>query len=243
MDKIVSLRDSLITKLQESDNIVSQFFGNVLDKVAGLQDAMIAKFNAFLDWAADIRQLIVDKVQEVIDWSSGNWKSLFDWAADIRQFFLDKFLDLFEKLTLIRETLLDIPGLVFDKMKELFEMFFIPDEEAINAKFEAVREKFAFIESVSGYGEHLVGFLQSASGSKAPVITIDLSAYSGKYSYGTSTITMDFSWYAKYKPTVDNLVAGIIYATWLWHLYKRIPELIHGQGMTAAHVIDLSGKE
>lgn len=273
LDKIVSLRDSLITKLKESDNLVTQFWGNMFEKVAGLQDAVLGKFSALLDWTSEFRQNFVDKIQELIEWGSGNWKDFFDWTAEIRQFFIDKFLDLkdwivgnwekffewtgeirqffldkftdlFEKLLAIRQHIIELPVKIYDKMKELFEEFFVPDAELMNERLDAINEKFAFIDSFTGYGEHLVNFLQNAAGTKAPVITINLAAYEGSYGWGSAgAVTLDFSWYARYKPAVDNLLAGIIWANWLWHLYKRIPEIIHGQGMTAERAIDISGRD
>lgn len=226
--------------MKESDNLVTRFWGNLLDKFAELQDAVIGKFKDLLDWAADFRQLFFDKIKELIDFGADNWKKFFSWTAEIRQFFLDKFVDLFQKLMDIRDYIVvEIPLRIFEKMKELFEYFWVPDQDLMNERLESVRSKFAFVESVTGYGEHLLNFLQNAAGTKAPVVTLNLGAYRGSYGWGKAgTVTIDFSWYAEYKPLVDNLLAGIIWIHWLWNVYKRIPEIIHGYGMTSERSID-----
>ena len=139
---------------------------------------------------------------------------------------------------------LEIPLAIYNKMKSLFEYFFVPDADLMNQRLEHINSKFAFVESVTGYGEHLINFLQNAAGTKAPVVTLNLGAYRGSYGWGSAgVVTIDFSWYAEYKPLVDNLLAGIIWVHFCWHTYKRIPELIHGMGMTADRAIDISGRD
>lgn len=136
-----------------------------------------------------------------------------------------------------------LPLRIQEKINELFEYFFLPDEDLTNQRLDQIRQKFAFIDSLAGYGEAVIGFLENASGTKAPVITISLGSYKGSFDYGNSDITIDFSWYEPYKPMVDNIVAGIIWAVWLWHMYKRIPDIIAGNSMTTASVLRATGKD
>ena len=231
--------------MKESDNLVTRFWGNLLDKFAELQDAVIGRLKDLLDWAADFRQIFFDKIKELIDFGADNWKNFFNWTAEIREFFLGKFSDLFQKLMDIRDYIVvEIPLAIYNKMKDLFEYFFVPDADLLNQRLDHINSKFAFVESVTGYGEHLINFLKNAAGVKAPVVTLDFGSYRGKYGWGKAgTVTIDFAWYAEYKPAVDWILAGIIWANWLWHTYKRLPEIIHGMGMTAERAIDISGRD
>lgn len=174
--------------------------------------------------------------------------------AQLRDSILGKLSELFAPLLEIRDNIIqgfldmvhgiiELPGLIQDKIKELFESFFVPDEELMNERLAQLRSRFAFIDSLAGYGEHILNFLQNASGKKAPSFTIDLSKKTGQFSWGSQVIVVDFAWYAPYKPIVDNVVAGIIWITWLWHMYKRLPEIIHGQGMTTERIIDISTRK
>jgi len=95
----------------------------------------------------------------------------------------------------------------------------------------------------AGNGESVIDFLQNASGKKAPVITISLGSYKGSFNYGSGDIVIDFAWYEPYKPMVDNIIAGIIWAVWLWHMYKRIPDIIAGNSMTTASVLRATRKD
>ena len=168
----------------------------------------------------------------MVDTISSGIISVIETVENIRDAILGKIED-------VIVSILAIPELISLRIEELLEKFFVPDEEALQEKLDALSARFAFINSINGYGEHLLGFLQSAAGTKAPVFTVDLGDYTGNYNWGSTVITIDFSWYAKYKPLVDNILAGIIWINWLWHMYKRIPELIHGQGMTTAKTIDI----
>lgn len=172
------------------------------------------------------------------------WSKITGALGDGFESVKTKFESTLEKLAEVWLEINSLPLRIRNEIRELIEYFFVPDEELMNQRLDAVRDKFAFINSISGYGEHLLNMLQNASGTKAPVITINLGSYRGSYGWGSAgVVTLDFSWYAEYKSLVDNLLAGIIWARWLWSVYKRIPEIIHGQGMVADHVIDISGRD
>lgn len=185
----------------------------------------------------------------------GNWFSslkeslsaaLGEQLSNIRQGFenvKNNFIDLLKKVAELWLEINTLPLRIQDKIKELFEYFFLPDEEATNRRLDQIREKFAFIDTLAGNGEAIINFLKNASGTKAPVITISLGSYKGSFNYGSSDIVVDFSWYVPYKPMVDNIVAGIIWAVWLWHMYKRIPDIIAGNSMTTASVLRATRKD
>lgn len=185
----------------------------------------------------------------------GNWFSnlkesigsaLGEQLSNIKQGFenvKNNFIDLLKKLAELWLEINTLPLRIQDKIKELFEYFFLPDEDLTDQRLDQIRQKFAFIDSLAGYGEALIDFLENASGRSAPVITISLGSYKGSFNYGNSDIVVDFSWYEPYKPMVDNIVAGIIWAVWLWHMYKRIPDIIAGNSMTTASVLRATGKD
>lgn len=178
--------------------------------------------------------MFLDKIKDVIDSIADNWKKFFAWTGDL----ISNLIDFRDQLVL------KIPMAIYDKMKSLFEYFFLPDSELMQKRLNHLNEKFAFVDNLSEYGSHIINLLQNASGAKAPVVSINLSSYRGKYGWGSAgNVTIDFAWYAEYKPLVDNLLAGIIWINWMWHTYKRIPEIIHGLGMTTERALDIGGKD
>lgn len=185
----------------------------------------------------------------------GNWFSnlkdtlssaLGEQLTNIKQGFenvKESFVNLLEKMAELWAEVNTLPLRIQEKIKELFEYFFVPDEELTNQRLDHIRQKFAFIDSLAGNGESVIDFLQNASGKKAPVITISLGSYKGSFNYGSGDIVIDFAWYEPYKPMVDNIIAGIIWAVWLWHMYKRIPDIIAGNSMTTASVLRATRKD
>lgn len=172
--------------------------------------------------------------------------ALGDQLSNIKQGFenvKNNFIDLLKKVAELWLEINTLPLRIQEKFKDLFEFFFLPDEELTNQRLDQLREKFAFIDSLVGNGEAIINFLKNASGTKAPVITISLGSYKGSFNYGSGNIVIDFSWYEPYKPMVDNIIAGIIWAVWIWHMYKRIPDIIAGNSMTTASVLRATGKD
>ena len=138
------------------------------------------------------------------------------------------------------DSITSLPQLIAEKVETLMKSLFMPDEDAMNEKINSIKDRFSFIDDITGIGEEITGFLENADGSTAPTFKVDLSKYTGSYGWGNTVIVIDFAWYSKFKPIVDTIVAGMIWITFLWHLYKRIPEIIAGQGMVAADSIKIN---
>lgn len=117
-----------------------------------------------------------------------------------------------------------------DWKSSLFGILFVPDDEVMQEMWADIQDQFSGIFGLMNSGNHIVDFLKTCSGLRAPNFTVNLGS-SASYYLGNETVTIDFSWYAPYKPTVDLLFAGIIWAGFIWRMYSRIPEIIGGVGM------------
>lgn len=108
----------------------------------------------------------------------GNWFSnlkdtlssaLGEQLSNIKQGFenvKESFVNLLEKMAELWAEVNTLPLRIQEKIKELFEYFFVPDEELTNQRLDHIRQKFAFIDSLAGNGESVIDFLQNASGKK-----------------------------------------------------------------------------
>lgn len=63
-----------------------------------------------------------------------------------------------------------------------------------------------------------------------PVIRINLSKAEGKYNYGQNAYVLDMTWYERYKPTIDNIIVAFAYLTFIFMVFKRLPDIISGAG-------------
>lgn len=98
------------------------------------------------------------------------------------------------------------------------------------AKFDAIRAKYGFVDSIIESGEALGNIFTNATLAEPepPVIYVDLGAAESEYDYGGKVAVLDLSWYSRYKPTVDLFLSAIMWGFFLWRLYVRLPSIISG---------------
>lgn len=67
----------------------------------------------------------------------------------------------------------------------------------------------------------------------SPVLTFTSAGVKGKYySLPAKSYSIYFSWYAPFKSVGDTVVSCFMYLGFLVALWKRLPEIIHGSGVT-----------
>lgn len=130
----------------------------------------------------------------------------------------------------IVSVLQNIADSIVNPIKAFLETLFVPDMSAVNDKFLAIRAKYGFVDSVIESGEALGNIFTNAmlDEPEPPVIYIDLSAAESEYDYGDKVAVLDFSWYSRYKPTVDVFLSAFMWGAFLWQVYVRLPSIIGG---------------
>ena len=102
-----------------------------------------------------------------------------------------------------------------------------------------------FVETVSANEQAAYAYDAESPGSNppgAPSIPLDLSAahsYFG-YDYGGQVEMIDLSWYTPYKETVDHIISGFLWLSFLWALFRHAPGIISGAGLTHSRMDDLT---
>ena len=104
---------------------------------------------------------------------------------------------------------------------------FVPTEDFLTAKWEAIRAEFAFADSITATGEVLVDILDGLD-PEPPVIYIDLGATEGSYNLGGEVAFIDLRWYARYKPTMDLIISAFLWMAFVWRLILKLPGIISG---------------
>lgn len=116
---------------------------------------------------------------------------------------------------------------VITKILEGIRDIFVPSEDYLTEKLEAIKSKFAFADSIISTAE-AIGAAISFPGSEPPVIYIHLEDAEGDYSYGGTVAILDMNWYARYKPTVDKILAAFLWLCFVWKIFKKAPGIISG---------------
>ena len=135
---------------------------------------------------------------------------IFSWCVSLPQTLADLFT------TVIVEPLL--AGLSY---------LFIPSEGFLADRVDALRAKFGFADGVIGALEVLVAMFNDLD-PEPPVIWIDLGASRGSFDIGGKVKFVDMTWYAEYKPTVDQILSAFLWLWFVWRLALSLPGIISG---------------
>ena len=103
---------------------------------------------------------------------------------------------------------------------------------------QAFSAKMGWIPQIFDFLAELRSRLNSGT---APKVAIDLSDAEGSYNYGGKVYVLDMSWYARYKPSVDTFLSGVMWICFGWAIYKRIPDIISGVGLTVENATETRG--
>lgn len=144
---------------------------------------------------------------------SGFWDTLWNWLKQI----LDAIKSLVQSIV--------------DGIKAVLVWLFVPDLTAFSDLVDVYSSKFAWVEDIYNYIKQIVNRL---TWNEPPKISIDLgnAESPGGYDYGGKTYALDMSWYARYKDSVDVIVSGIVWIFFLWRLWRKLPDILSGVGMT-----------
>ncbi len=130
----------------------------------------------------------------------------------------------------IGSTLSDLAASIVNPIIEFLERLLVPDTDAINGKFNEILVKYGFVQSIIESGQALGNVFTSSTlaDPEPPVIYMDLGAAEGEYDFGGKVAVLDLSWYARYKPVVDQFLSALMWGFFLWRVYVRLPSIISG---------------
>ena len=109
----------------------------------------------------------------------------------------------------------------------VIKSIFVPDADFITEKWNDIRSRFEFADSITATGEVLVDILDGLD-PEPPVIYIDLGAAEGSYNIGGEVPFVDLRWYARYKPTMDLIISAFLWLAFVWRLILKLPGIISG---------------
>ena len=105
--------------------------------------------------------------------------------------------------------------------------------EAFNAALTNVKDN-TFIGSAYEVVDTVPNDIKNAlTTDSSPVLTFKTSGVSNSYfSIPAKSYSINFSWYAPYKGVGDTVISCFMYLGFLVAFWKRLPEIIHGAGVT-----------
>lgn len=144
-----------------------------------------------------------------------------------------------DKLNGLGETVSGLANSIAERVKEKIvtpivdgiKGIFVPSEDYLTDKVNALRDRFAFADSIIGTCTEIADIFKTFTGTP-PKIEIDFGNAESKfgYDYGGQAYALDMTWYARYKGTVDTIVGAFIVGGFIWRLRHNLPNIIAGVG-------------
>lgn len=103
---------------------------------------------------------------------------------------------------------------------------------AINQGISAVKDKFVFVDSIKTNVNDMVNVITDDTKTPKFELNVNSKWYSGKVT------VVDFSWYDDYREFGDNVICMFCYLSFLWNIFKRLPDIIQGSG-AASYSVDM----
>lgn len=109
----------------------------------------------------------------------------------------------------------------------------------ISEKVQSIKDKFGFVDDFKTMFSSIKNYLFT-KGEQIPIISINLGNAEGKYNYGNTAYALDMTWYSRYKPLIDNIIIAFAYISFIFLVFKRLPDIISGAGAITKNVDNIS---
>lgn len=192
----------------------------LLEIIQALKDHRISLLDAIRSFFEWLGTFIVSGFERLIKWLAetliAGYRRVAEWLSDTL-------------LAGIRNIIEWLADAVLSGIREIF----VPSEDFLTTKVQALRGRFGFADSVittvSVLGAALMDFSNSP-----PIIYMDLSSSESKYDWGDRAIALDLRWYERYKPTVDTLLSALLWVFFVWRVFRKLPGIISGMAGDSA---------
>ncbi len=244
--------------------VVPPAFEDTVSGLEGIFSSIAAWFASWQTWATSVDANINSILDSVADWfieTGQKWDALAvqidaiitTWLAGILSEIaalgakwndLAVTLDgaLTRALEPVIEVIISIPQSIAEAIATVLADVFVPSAVFVDAKVEALRVNFPWVDSIFITIDAMKAGLSSGSSGVAPVIYVHLQNAEGTIPWGGTVKFLDLSWYSRYKGTGDAILSGFLWACFLWRVFMKLPGIIRGDVGQAAFVL-ASSKE
>lgn len=113
--------------------------------------------------------------------------------------------------------------ILVNALSDLFNFLFVPEESSFTALTNVFNEKLGFVDTIKNAVDSIKNIIFNPNIDTAVSIDyeVDTSIYTGQ-------LSINFSWFAKFKPYTDLVLTGFVYLVFAWRLFARLPSIING---------------
>ena len=221
--------ESLLQSILAAIQAIPEKIDSLFESLTAWWTQTIADIKAW--WTqtiADVKAWIEVKIQSIGAWWSTFWAETKAAILSISAAITESFTVTFPAwITEVKEWALALPKTLVDVIVMALAAVFVPAAGYWDAKVAALQARFPLFNSILITGKGFNGFF-SGLGTRPPIIYIDLGS-STSWAMGGRTIFLDLTWYSKYKPTMDTVIAGFLWLLFAWRFFLRLPGLLRGE--------------
>jgi hypothetical protein len=108
---------------------------------------------------------------------------------------------------------------------------FIPSPGFLDDQLAEIHDSFAWYDDIKQIGADFSGAMENQANASAPVISIPTLSSRGHVYTERSEMVLDLSDYQEAVVSVRAILSVLLWIFFLWRLYCRLPDIIHGSGM------------
>lgn len=108
---------------------------------------------------------------------------------------------------------------------------FIPSPGFLDDQLAEIQDSFAWYDDIKQIGVDFSGAMENQANASAPVISIPTLSSRGHIYTEHSEMVLDLSDYQEAVVSVRAILSVLLWIFFLWRLYCRLPDIIHGSGM------------
>lgn len=133
-----------------------------------------------------------------------------------------------------------IPQAILNGIRNIF----VPSEGFMDEQLEEVKDSFVWYEQIQAVGNDLKVVFGQEQFNDAPIVTLHASQmssrWSGKQYMSEDELVLDFGEFADYRSSIHTVISVLLWAFFLWRLFARLPDIIHGAGIATADTININ---
>lgn len=121
---------------------------------------------------------------------------------------------------------------------------FVPSEGFMDEQIQEVKDSFVWYEQIQAVGTDLKTVFGQEEFNEAPIVTLHASqmksSWSGKQYMSEDELVLDFGKFSDYRSSINTVMSVLLWAFFLWRLFARLPDIIHGAGIATVDTLNIS---
>ena len=211
LSQIKTYLSNISTKI---GNLADSITAPIVETVTAVKTVVTNGVNYLSQVIQSVKVAISNGITTITDAISSSIDAIIEWLISIGASLSD-----------ILEWIKTLPASIAQAISGVLTDIFVPAEDYVTTKVEALTARFTWIEPIVVFCKDLASEFGSAT---PPVIYVHLEDAESDVNYGGTVKFLDMSWYARYKAQGDLIISGFLWAIFCWRMYVRLPGIING---------------